>query len=523
MKLFYRLLINIAYFLSSSVWYQNKRRFFRNLLENDDYKYKKYFDIFMMMLILASISILIYGVKQELHEYLVIFNAYVISIIFLIEYLLRLWVYSSISKVIIHQNEYSDLLGRDFELWFVVKKITNDKLEYILSIQAIIDLIAILPFFHQLRLLRIFILFRVFKLFRYAKSLQTFGSVLAYKKFEFFTLGMFASIVIFISSILIYIMEANDPNSKITTLYEAFYWSIVTISTVGYGDVVAVSPEGQFVAIVVILSGISVLAFTTSLFVSAFTEKLDDIKETKTIQDITKLDRVHIICGYENIAKEVARKLLRAHFNVVVLDDSLERIENAKKDGLLALNYNPGSVDSYKKLHIDLSTKVKAILCLKENDVDNVYAALTVRSMNSDVYIMSLLMNNTNRNKLLNSGVNELLYDKQFVGLVAREYVGQPVAFEAIHALRSENSEIHMQEIGITQRVSKNVAFVKNLNNSKFRVVLLGIHKKSTGRFLFNPIDSTILETGDFLLVIGNYMFIKEFTKHITNITKQEG
>ena len=212
--------------------------------------------------------------------------------------------------------------------------------------------------------------------------------------------------------------------------------------------------ENNTIAIIVILAGIAVLAFTTSLFVSAFSEKLDDIKETKTIQDVSKLDRLHIICGYENIAKEVARKLLRAHFNVVVLDDSESRVESAKKDGLLALNYNPGSIDSYKKLNIDISTKVKAILCLKENDVDNVYAALTIRSINRDVYIMSLLMNNANRNKLLNSGVNEVLYDKEFVGLVAREYVGQPVAFEAIHALRSENSELQMKEIAITERIS---------------------------------------------------------------------
>jgi len=515
MKLINRALIDLAYYLNTSIWYQHKRRFFYNLLENDEYKYKKYFDIFMMFLIFSSISILIYGVKRDINEYLIFFNAYVISIVFFIEYIFRLWISSSISKVIVHQDEYSDLLGRDFDIWFVLKKVTRDKLEYILSIKAIIDLFAILPFFHELRLLRIFILFRVFKLFRYAKSLQTFSSVLASKKFEFFTLGMFASIVIFVSSILIYVMEANNINSHITTLYEAFYWSIVTISTVGYGDVVAVSPEGQFVAVIVILAGIAVLAFTTSLFVSAFTEKLDDIKESKTIQDISKLDRIHIICGYENIAKEVAKKLTRAHFNVIVLDKSESRIENAKKDGLLALNYNPGSIESYKKLHIDISTKVKAILCLRENDIDNVYAALTIRSVNSEIYIMSLLMNNTNRKKLLNSGVNELLYDKEFVGLVAREYIGQPVAFEAIHALRSENSDIHMQEIAITERISNNIVTVGKLHNTGFRVVLLGIHKKSSGRFFFNPIDSTILETGDFLLVIGNYMFIKEFTKYL--------
>lgn len=515
MQYFNRLLVNFAYFLNSSDAYQRKRRFFYNLLENDDYKYKKYFDLFMMVLIFSSVSILIYEVKQDIHAYLNIFNAYIISFIFFIEYILRLWIHSSISKVIINQDEYSDLLGRDFSLMYVVNKVFKDKMEYVFSLKAIIDLLAIMPFFHELRLLRIFILFRVFKIFRYAKSFSTFASVLASKRFEFITLGMFAAIVIFVSSVLIYVMEANNPLSPIKTLYEAFYWSIVTISTVGYGDVVAISPEGQFVAIIVILSGISVLAFTTSLFVSAFTEKLEDIKESKVIQDVSKNEETYIICGYESIAKEVAKKLIKSSFNVVVLDDSFERIEDAKRDGLLALNYNPGQVESYKKLNINLSTQVKAILCLQENDVSNVYAALTVRSIDKNVKIMSLLMNSANKNKLIYSGVDEILDDKEFVGLVAREYVGQPVAFEVIHALQAEDSNIKIEEITITQRIVENISQVSELENVDFRVVLLGIHKKDTQHFYFNPMDSTLLEAGDVLFVIGNYIFIKEFTKHL--------
>jgi len=520
MNFFARLLVDFAYILNTSVWYQRKRRFFYNILENEDYKYKKYFDIFMMLLIFLSVSILIYEVKRDAHDYLQFFNNYIISLVFFVEYMLRLWISSSISKVIIHQNEYCDLLNRKFNFMFIVKRVLRDKFEYVFSPKAIIDLLAIMPFFHELRLLRIFILFRVFKIFRYAKSFQTFSAVLATKKFEFFTLSMFASIVIFVSSVLIYVMEANNPDSSIDTLYKAFYWSIVTISTVGYGDVVAVSSEGQFVAVIVILSGISVLAFTTSLFVSAFTEKLEDIKESKIIQDVSKMKRIYIICGYENIAKEVAKKLVSAGFSIIVIDECPHRTEEAKKDSYMALNYNPGSVDSYKKLNIDMSTQVKAILCLREDDVSNVYSALTIRSIDKNVYILSLLMNKINKNKLLHSGVNEILYDKEFVGLIAKEYIGQPVAFEAIHALGSEASIIKMEEIVVTERISSGIRYVKNLDNINFRIVLLGVYKKSSTRFYFNPMDDTLLEIGDYLLVIGNYMFISEYIKHLSKKIK---
>ncbi len=510
-----RLIVNGAYFLNTSDAYQQKRRFIYNLLENESYRFRKYFDLFMIALIFISVVILIREVKFHVDDSLLFFNNFIISIIFLIEYLLRLWVSSSVSEIIIKQSEHDSMLSKEFSLSTALWDITKLKFKYITSFRAIIDLLAILPFFHQLRLLRIFILFRVFKLFRYARSFQTFISVLATKKFEFITLMMFSGIVIFVSTVLIYVVEANDESSSITTLYNAFYWSIVTISTVGYGDLSPVTDAGRLVAMAVIIAGIAVLAFTTSLVVSAFTEKLDEIRDTKIVEEISKLKQFYIICGYENVAKEVAQKLLKSDINIIVLDEDVQRVENAKRDGLKALNYDTGSVESYKKLQIDMSAQVKAILCLRENDVENVYTALTVRSINKDIFILSILVNDAHRNKLSFAGVNEILYAQELVGMVAKEFVGQPVAFEVIHALRSQYSNIDIDEIFIDERISSNFTLVSELHNDRYRIILLGVYKKDSKRFFFNPIESTIIEQGDYLLVIGNSVFIKEFEKYL--------
>ncbi|MEA2098651.1 MAG: ion transporter [Campylobacterota bacterium] len=509
-----RLLVDGAYFLNTSQSYKKTKRFFYNFLENDTYRYKKYFDIFMIILIFISVGVLIREVKSHVNDFWLYFSNYIVSFIFLVEYILRLWVNNSITEIIIKDYEHDDMLDREFRLSFTFYKIIKVKLKYILSIKAIIDLLAIIPFFHQLRLLRIFVLFRVFKLFRYARSFQTFISVLATKKFEFITLLMFSSIVIFVSSVLIYVMEANNTNSPIDTLYDAFYWSIVTISTVGYGDITPTTSAGQLVAMMVIIVGIAVLAFTTSIVVSAFNEKLDEIREVKIIDDISKAKELYIICGYEDVAKEVAKQLLKNN-NIIVLDEDLARIQSAKKDGILALNYDPGNIDSYKKLRIDLKTQVKAILCLRESDVENVYTTLTVRSINQDVYILSLLMNDIHRNKLSFAGVNEILYAKELVGMIAREFIGKPVAFEVIHALRSSYSNIDIEEIIIDERMLSSFATIAELDNIKFRIVLLGVYRQEHKRFFFNPLDSTILQHGDYLVVIGNTVFIKEFEKYL--------
>jgi voltage-gated potassium channel len=509
------LIIDAAYFLNTSKSYQAKKQFFYNLLENDKYKYKKYVDLLMITLIFISVAVLIREVKYHVNDYLLFFSNYIISIIFFIEYMLRLWVNSSVSSIIVSRAEYDSFLAREVNLAKAFKEVIRVKLSYVFSIRAIIDLLAILPFFHELRLLRIFILFRVFKLFRYAKSFQTLASVLATKKFEFITLAIFSSIVIFVSSVLIYVMEANSPGSSIDTLFEAIYWSIVTISTVGYGDITPTTSEGRFVALLVIVTGIAVLAFTTSLVVSAFSEKLDEIKEVKTIDDVSKLKKFYLVCGYEDVAKEVARKLQNNSNKIIVLDLDPQRVENAKRDGFTALNYDPGSVESYDKLHINIKNQVKAVLCLREDDVENVYSALTIRSMDKDVFILSLLMNDSNRKKLEFAGINQIVYPQELVGLITKELVGQPVAFEVIHELRSEYADFKIHEVVVTQRILENFAMVGELGNQDFKVVLLGVFKKETNRFYFNPIDSTILQSGDYLLVIGYKDFIKEFEKYL--------
>lgn len=510
-----RLIVDAAYSLQASKGYQKKRHFFYNLLENDANKHKQYLDLVMISLVFISVAVLIYQVKHPVHDYLIFFSNYVVSIIFFIEYLLRLWVSSSVTKIIVDRSEHDTFLGNRTNLLAAVGGVLQVKVRYILSIRAIIDLLAILPFFHELRLLRTFILFRMFKLFRYAKSLQVFSGILAAKKFEFITLAIFASIVIFTSSTLIYVMEANNPNSPINTLFDGLYWSIVTISTVGYGDVVPVSEAGRIVAMVVIVSGIAVIAFTTSLIVSALNEKLDEVKEIKSIEDITKMDDYYVLCGYEKVARELARKLKKSSHKLLVLDSDAARVAEAKKDGLLALHYATGSQESYKKLHIDLKNKVKAVLCLREDDVENVYTALTIRSIDSDVFILSLLIKDINRKKLEFAGVDHILYPQELVGLITKELVGKPAAFEVIHQLRSEYTNVSIDEIMLTTKIIENYPTIGTLANKKYKVIILGLFKGTSNHFYFNPIDSTLLENGDYILAIGYSNFIKEFEKSL--------
>lgn len=515
MLIFKRLFIGAVYALNGSDKYSHIKHTFYNFFENDQFRFKKYVDFFMIFLIFLSVFILIREVKSDIHPDLKFFNDYVVSIVFMIEYVIRLWLHDSSTAIIIAQYEKDTTLSREFRLRHALYKVVVSKFEHIRSISSIIDLLAIIPFFHELRLLRIFILFRIFKLFRYTRSIKTFASVLSTKRFEFTTLFVFASIIVFVSSVLVYVMEANDPTSKINTLFDAFYWSIVTIATVGYGDIVTVSEAGRMVAIIVIISGVAVMAFTTSLVVSAFTEKIEEIKEIKSIEDISKLRRIYLICGYKEIGRQVALKLKNDGSKIIVLEKNPILIKEALRDGMLAFAYDSGLLSTYEDLRINFTTPVKAVLCLDGSDVENIYTTLTVRSISKHVEIISTLESKNNRKKFEMAGANKIIYAQEFIGLIAKEYIVQPVAFELIHALRSATNGIQISEILVDEVMLRYHGDLSEMQCPKFKLLMLGVYKNTHKRFLFNPIDSTLLEKGDLLIVAGDYIFIEEFKKHL--------
>ena len=310
-------------------------------------------------------------------------------------------------------------------------------------------------------------------------------------------------------------MEANNPHSKINTLFDAFYWAIVTMSTVGYGDVVTVSEEGKVVAIIVIMSGVAVMAFTTSLVVSAFTEKIEEIKEIKSIEDIAKLKGIYLICGYKEIGRQVALKLKSNGSKVIILDKDAKLVKEAIKDEFLAFAHDSGLLNTYEDLRIDFATQVRSVLCLDDTDVENIYTTLTVRSMSKHVEIISILESKQNRKKLEMAGVSKIIFSQEFIGLIAKEYIGQPVAFDLIHALRSETNGIQISEILVDDVMLRYHGDLSEIECRKYKLLMLGIYKSTSKRFLFNPINSTHLESGDMLIIVGDYVFIEEFKKHL--------
>lgn len=161
------------------------------------------------------------------------------------------------------------------------------QLRYIVTPMMLIDLAAILPFFlpfvivdlRFIRIIRLFRLFRLFKLARYSEPLQTLGVVLKEKAGDLAVAFFVLFIMVIFASSLMYHLEHEAQPEAFTSIPAAMWWGIITLTTIGYGDVYPITPAGKVVAAGIAVLGIAVYAIPTGIMASAFTEHLRKKRE----------------------------------------------------------------------------------------------------------------------------------------------------------------------------------------------------------------------------------------------------
>lgn len=231
-----------------------------------------YFQKFIYTLIILNVfSLIIASYKEIYTPYEIVFDAFEFFsvIVFSIEYILRFWT--------------ADL---EYEKGSAFSK----RIKFGFSAFGLIDLFAILPFYlpfifpfdlRILRILRLFRLLRIFKLGRLSKSLQTITSVLKESKSELSITIFVAFILMILSSTLMFYVENDAQPEKFANIGQSLWWSVATLTTVGYGDIYPITSLGKILSSVIALIGIGFVALPTGIISSAFISRMQSEKEKK--------------------------------------------------------------------------------------------------------------------------------------------------------------------------------------------------------------------------------------------------
>ncbi len=174
-----------------------------------------------------------------------------------------------------------------FSVEYILRLISLEKLKDALKPLMVIDLLAIIPFYLpltslDLRILRTFRLLRImrmFKLARYFDALQMIGKVIAKKKYELISIFGVLLLLMFISSFLMFYAEADAQPDAFHNILDTFWWSLVTFTTVGYGDVYPITPFGKILSGIIVLIGIMLFALPTSILTAEFLNEYQNKKQ----------------------------------------------------------------------------------------------------------------------------------------------------------------------------------------------------------------------------------------------------
>lgn len=501
-------ILRLARRLDHSHRYKRIKNTIRELLSNPENEYKKYVDFTIIFLIITSVFILIYEVKNPIPAWVEFYDIYIVSLIFLVEYLLRLWTYSDMSSEIIREYDEALFVGREFRVWPALARGMRKKLSYMITPAAIIDLLAIFPAYRPLRVLRIFILFRFLKLLRYTRSINQFIDVLANKRFELLTLLFLLVFVVFTGGIAIYVLEETH-NPRINHLFDALYWSLVTISTVGYGDISPVTHGGRVISMMIIVFGIAMISFATSVIVSAFSEKLNELKEERVVEEVNKSKEFLIICGYGQMTKMFFRQSEAKQYNYIILDKDPARVREAVHDGYDAIVDDASRHTTLSRFNTDGAQVT--VLCMSHDDVENIYITLNAKSVNPRIRVIARAGSEAIVNKYKRAGVDHILLPNEAASTMMSVAILRPTMYKAIHAIFTGQNVALLDEVKVYEHSSFRGQRVGGIDFRSYKLLLIGVYKAEGERFLFNPDDDLLLEKGDILLVMGHKMSIAYF------------
>ncbi|KTC72561.1 Cyclic nucleotide-gated potassium channel [Legionella birminghamensis] len=217
------------------------------------------------IIILLSLLLAIVETERSIHkghEWIFLFSEWVFTIIFAIEYAARVW-------ASVENPKYSS------------------RFAYMLTPAAILDLLTVLLIFLTtlgtegfiLRLARLLRVLRIAKLGRYTVAMQNIGHAIYSRRFELiisFAIGVFA---LMLSSSILYIVEGGVQPDYFGSIPRAMWWSVATLTTVGYGDVYPITPIGKLFGAITAIAGIGLIAMPTGILAASFSEAIQNIRK----------------------------------------------------------------------------------------------------------------------------------------------------------------------------------------------------------------------------------------------------
>ena len=295
---------------------------------------------------------------------------------------------------------------------------------------------------------------------------------------------------------------------------DAFYMTVITVSTVGLSMGEPLSQEGRLFTSFLIIFSISIYAYAISILTSYFIDgelKLF-LKEYKVEKQINKLSGHTIICGYGRNGKEAVLKLQAHKKKFVVIESNPVRVAKLKETGLLFVEGDATFDTVIQKANIKYA---QALITTLPNDADNVFIVLSAREQNSDLTIISRASEQKSDSKLKKAGADNVIMPDKVGGSHMASLVITPDVVEFLDNISVEGTgDINLEEITVSDFPEHtSVKTLRDIETHyKTGCTVIGF-KTNNGDYIVNPCADTLLESNSKLFVLGNPEQISNLNK----------
>jgi voltage-gated potassium channel len=295
------------------------------------------------------------------------------------------------------------------------------------------------------------------------------------------------------------------------TFWEALYMTIITLTTVGFGEVRPLDQDGRIFTIVLIFLGAGFVAYNLAYFTQILLDGnlLELYRRNRVKKRLEQLKDHFVICGYGQMGQIVHEELTQANVPVVVIENDPNLLTRLREKNVLHLSEDATEEETLIAAGIQ---KAKGLVAVVSKDTDNVFIVLTARDLNKDLTIFARAATPGSEKRLMKAGANRVVSPYAIGAIRIAQNILRPTVTDFLElALSAQGMELSMEEICIPDEAH---LVGKELMHSgiraQYNLIVVAI-KRRDGAMIYNPSPHEMLEAGDILIVIGPQQNLARF------------